>query len=344
MRNEADWSRRSLLAILATTALTACGGCGGNEGTAPAAPGTATPPAWSGPGTNGPGANGPTTASPLSPGPRPAPGSPPPAAASSGATAGGSPGCGLAAKTGIVAKNVPIMGRTRAYATFVPEGYDPRHPYPVVFVLHGGGGNAAGARAQFDLERISAGKAILVYPDAVNGNWDLDAPTGKNADVALFDAALAQTQSTTCVDLQRVFVTGFSNGAYMANQLGCRRGDRIRAIASHAGGGPYENAGTYDEQGHLVCAGRPVAALIVHGSRDGTVAPSEGDKSLEHWSFANRCNGGQTSANGLPKNCTRAACDRPVAVCKVPGLGHSVWSEGRDVTWSFFTSLDGPAR
>ena len=32
--------------------------------------------------------------------------------------------------------------------------------------------------------------------------------------------------------------------------------------------------------------------MVVHGDRDGTVATTEGDASLAHWRFANRCNGG----------------------------------------------------
>ena len=252
----------------------------------------------------------------------------------------GSPGCGKApAHRGAVAgQHVTAYGRDRTYTLVVPEGYAPQTPYPLVFVLHGGGGSAAGARTQTDLEKLSGGRAVFVYPDAVGGNWDLDAPASSNSDVALFDAISLLTYNALCIDSRRVFVTGFSNGAYMANQLACRRGERIRGIVTHAGGGPYENQGTYDAQGNLVCPGKAVAALVVHGNSDGTVAPAEGQKSIDHWSQANRCGSGTTSTL-VPPCVAFQGCFQPVGVCRIPGLGHGLWKEAGKVTWSFFDSL-----
>lgn len=261
---------------------------------------------------------------------------PQPASGSSGAQAPtGSPACGKpGAKTGVLQQRVPVFGKTRSYTLVVPPSYQPAMSYPLVYVLHGHGGSGAQARRAIDLESAAAGRAIFVYPDGHGGGWDLDSPASKNADVALFDATLAVTQSNYCVDLHRVFVAGFSNGAYMANQLGCRRGDRIRAVASHAGGGPYETAGEYDATGHLICKGKPVASLVVHGMSDGTVALSEGQKSIDHWSYSNHC-GGSTPTS--PSGCVAyQGCSSPVTACKVPGLGHSLWAQAKNVTWSFF--------
>ena len=231
-------------------------------------------------------------------------------------------------------RRVPVFGKSRSYTLVVPANYAPTTSYPLVYVLHGHGGNGAQARAAFDIEQVADGRAIFVYPDGIGGGWDLDSPASKNADVALFDAALAVTQGNYCIDLHRVFVTGFSNGAYMANQLGCRRGDRIRAVASHAGGGPYETIGDYDEHGHLLCKDKPVASLVVHGMSDGTVAPSEGQKSLDHWTDANHCAGGAPTS---PPGCVAyQGCASQVVACKVPGLGHGLWPQAKLVTWAFF--------
>ena len=250
----------------------------------------------------------------------------------------GSPGCGKAARAGASAQHVSALGNNRAFTLVVPEGYSPQLPYPIVFVLHGGGGSAAGARSQTDLEKVAGGRALFVYPEAVGGTWNLDAPTSSNGDVALFDAILLFAHNALCVDARRVFVTGFSNGAYMANQLACKRGERIRAVVTHAGGGPYETAGTYDASGHLVCPGKAVASLVVHGSSDGTVPPTEGQKSLDHWSYANRCSAGTTSTLVSPCLALQG-CFQPVAACNIPGLGHGLWSQAGRVTWTFFDGL-----
>jgi polyhydroxybutyrate depolymerase len=229
---------------------------------------------------------------------------------------------------------VPVFGKNRTYTLVVPPGYSPATSLPLVFVLHGNGGSGSQVRTAFDLEGAAQGRAIFAYPDAAHGGWDLDAPASKNPDVALFDAILAVTQASFCVDLRRVFVTGFSNGAYMANQLGCRRGDRVRAVASHSGGGPYEATGTYDGEGNLVCKGKPVASLVIHGGSDGTVAPAEGQKSIDHWTHANHCG---RSAPSSPAGCVAfEGCANPVVACKVPGLGHAVWPPARKLVWSFF--------
>lgn len=277
-----------------------------------------------------------TGAFPASPPPR----APEPASSPPGPAAGtGSPGCGRApAHAGASTQHVKALGRDRAFTLVVPDGYSPETRYPLVFVLHGGGGNAAAARTQTDLEKVAGGRALFVYPDA-GGTWNLDAPTSSNGDVALFDAILLVAHNTLCVDPRRVFVTGFSNGAYMANQLACKRGERIRAVATHSGGGPYETSGSYDATGHLTCPGKAVASLVVHGASDGTVPFSEGQKSIDHWSYANRCGSGTTSTALAPPCVALEGCFQPVAVCRVPGLGHGLWSQAGKVTWSFFDAL-----
>lgn len=267
-------------------------------------------------------------APPTTPTAQPTPGTSPPPST-------GSPACDKpVGKTGVLAQRVPVFGKTRSYTLVVPPSLAAGISYPLVYVLHGHGGSGAQARTTLDLESVAGGRAIFVYPDGLSGGWDLDSPASKNADVALFDATLTITQSNYCVDLHRVFVTGFSNGAYMANQLGCRRGDRIRAVASHAGGGPYEMAGEYDEQGNLLCKGKPVGSLVVHGAADHTVEPTEGQKSIDHWTHANRCSG--SAPTSLQGCMLHQGCANPVMSCKVPGLGHSVWPQAKQLTWSFF--------
>ncbi|MBX3230038.1 MAG: hypothetical protein KIT84_25610 [Labilithrix sp.] len=239
------------------------------------------------------------------------------------------------APKGTFKRTVNVFGKSRSYTLVVPPGYAAGTSHPLIYVLHGHGGTGAQARSSFDLEGASGGKAVFVYPDGIGGGWDLDSPTPKNGDVALFDATLAIVQSDYCVDLHRVFIAGFSNGAYMANQLACRRAERVRAVATHSGGGPYENGpdAKYDDRGALVCSGKPVGSLVIHGAADGTVAPAEGQKSVTHWTAANRC-GATPAKNGA---CAAySGCVNPVVACKVPGLGHALWPEAKARVWAFF--------
>jgi len=305
----------SILPVVAVASLACLAACG-------PAPGSSAPPRPSVPPPGG------TAAPTVAAGP-----------SSAGPATAGSPGCGNPVSVGVAAmQGVVLAGRVRQYTVVVPAGYAPYTPYPLVVVLHGGGGSGAAVRAQTDLERVAGGRAIFVYPDAINGNWDLDSKAEVNPDVALFDSILFTAHNTLCTDARRVFVTGFSNGAYMANQLGCRRGERIRGIVSHAGGGPYEMNGSYDAQGRLVCPGKAVAALVVHGQVDGVVLPAEGQKSLDHWSQANRCSSSIAGA-WIPPCTAQQGCFQPVGSCRIPGLGHGTWKEAGKVTWAFFEGL-----
>lgn len=315
-----SWSRRASAALLAVSALSCTPESAQQSRGGPGGP-SAYPPPYAAGGYAPQGGGGWQSAPPLA-----APASP------------ASPGCGRPpAHAGAATARVKALGRDRSYILVVPEGYAPQTPYPVVLMLHGSGGNAAGARAQTDIEKVAGGRAIFIYPDGTGG-WDLDSPTGSNRDVALFDAVLLAAHNTLCVDTRRVFVSGFSNGAYMANQLACRRGERIRGVVTHAGGGPYEMKGAYDGTGHLVCPGKAVASLVVHGLSDNVVNPGEGQKSLDHWTYANRC-GGATVGAWLPPCVVHQGCFQPVGSCRIPGLGHGLWNQAGKVTWAFFDSL-----
>lgn len=246
------------------------------------------------------------------------------------------PGCGASNASGVQNLSVDVAGKARAFIVSVPKGN--ARAWPVVFVFHGGGGTAAGVRDYFGFSSIAEDKAIFVYPTGLRGQWDLDTPAAKNADVAFFDAMLEKLVATQCVDTSRVFATGNSMGGYFANQLGCRRGDALRAIAPHAGGGPYENDDGYDDQGHLKCVGKPVATMVFHGLADTNVDPKEGQLSVDYWAYANKC--ARTTKDFAPSPCVAYdGCVRPVVSCRIPGLGHKIWSEGPKATWNFFASF-----
>jgi polyhydroxybutyrate depolymerase len=54
-------------------------------------------------------------------------------------------------------------------------------------------------------------------------------------DIGFITAMLDEIESTVCVDLDRVFATGMSNGAMFTHRLGCDLSDRFAAIAPVGG-------------------------------------------------------------------------------------------------------------
>ncbi len=255
------------------------------------------------------------------------------------APANGSAGCLREAVRGVT-EGVALIagGRRRTYVLSVPPAYDAAKAYPLVFVFHSGGRSGASARDYFALAGIAESEAVVVYPDGLSGEWDLESPAAENPDVALFDAILVAAEAALCVDAQRVFATGSSMGAYFVNQLGCRRGSKLRAIAPHAGGGPYDVASAYDDEGHLRCAESPVAAMIFHGEKDTSVSLDDGKASRDHWAWANGCKGAPAATE--PSPCVAyAGCARPVLWCQIPGGTHRIWADGPKATWQFFKSF-----
>ena len=317
---------RALPLALTLLAVTACELRDSAPPTQPSAP--AAPPPYAG--------------GPLPPPPMPAPGPTVAPTPTPGPATMPSPGCAQVApgKGLLRGLRVNVGGEARSFDLLIPGSYDNRRAYALVFLFHGSGGSPANARAALPLETVDGDAAILAYPQGRQGSWDLGTQASRNPDVAFFDALVADLTSRYCVDTTRIFAAGFSMGGYMANQLACRRGPRLRAVASHGGGGPYEDQGRYDDQGNLICdGGRPsVPVLVVHGQADGEVAPSEGMNSVKHWTHANRCQGGPQSW-GPPPCAAMTGCAQPLVSCFVPGLGHRTWQRAAEVTWAFFGSL-----
>lgn len=252
--------------------------------------------------------------------------------ATTGAAAGG---CGQdPGFRGATTETLTIAGAERDYILVLPAGYEPDKAYPLVFAWHGRGSNAAQARLYFQVEEAAAGQAIFVYPNGLpladmmnQTGWDLDP---NNEDFAFFDAMLAAVEARLCVDRDRIFSTGHSFGGYMSNQLGCARGDVLRAIGEVAGGGPFS-----------ACTGQ-VAAWLAHGTLDEIVPYSQGEDSRDHWTAANNCEAQADPVDPAP--CTAfAGCDdgHPVIWCShdlAELAGHTWPSWAGAAIWGFFAA------
>ena len=138
-------------------------------------------------------------------------------------------------------------------------------------------------------------------------------------DLKLFDALVESLSKLACLDGERFVSSGFSNGAYFSNLLGCRRAGVLAAIAPVGGGGPYESCEA------------PVAAWIAHGNLDRVVSPREGRESFARWQQRNGCQPVEEIRDG----CTQALdCSRDLTFCDFRG-GHS-WPRSLMPRWRSF--------
>lgn len=225
--------------------------------------------------------------------------------------ASGSQGCGTASADPTaqwVAKTADVSGVTRDYFVRLPAGYDETRAYPVIYQFHGCSSSAQKENNNVPVEQSSGPDAIIVRGRAVDDCWDA---SKSSPDVLFFDAMVAATEAAYCADTSRRFVAGYSSGAFMTHLLSCVRGDKIRGVASIAGG-----------QGGSQCTGK-VAALLIHDENDTTVQISASEAARDRYLSENGC--GDTTAPFDPSPCVAYdGCDPalPVVWCQTSGKNH----------------------
>lgn len=249
-------------------------------------------------------------------------------------------------------------GYERVYRVYAPANLDKAKKYPLLFVLHGGGGSGRSMKrlARGSFERLAdAGGALLAYPDGLDGHWnDYRGDESRKAqrenvdDAAFLSAAAGEIIKIYQADPARVYAAGISNGAMMSYALACRAADRFAAVAPVAGAMPERLAPDCKP-------GRPVPVLIMNGTEDKLVHWEGGhvtgpfgrkklgrvlsaERSRDFWLSNNSCDPAKKAESVLnadPKDGTSvmrevyAACAAGAAVefLRIDGGGHT-WPGG----------------
>ena len=133
-------------------------------------------------------------------------------------------------------------GAARTFQLYVPSSYQKGKPTPLLLALHGRPGNA---RRMADLtsfnSRAERHGFIAVYPQGLHQYWNYlhgilgyrQQPNDSDFLLKVVDAI----ESEYSIDDKRVYVTGISNGGFMAQRLACYAPQKIAAFASVAAGG-----------------------------------------------------------------------------------------------------------
>lgn len=232
---------------------------------------------------------------------------------------------------------IRTLGRQRSYALVEPAIVEPERRYPLILVFHGDGGDAMGFHDAWPFERVTGKNAFLAYPEGIGRTWDLET-TKNNQDEQFAVTLVDEIASRHPIDRERVFATGYSSGGFMANVLACHRPGLLRAIASNAGGAPYNQLERWDN-GYPKCPGqKAVAMLALHGERDSGVTLDSGRFSAEYWGYVNGCKTDEMETTGYSECRLYRGCpaSKAVGFCSIPTLGHWVWEEAAQASWTFF--------
>ncbi|PWI20338.1 cellulose-binding protein [Streptomyces sp. Act143] len=201
------------------------------------------------------------------------------------AAAAPSTGCGKAPTLTSGTHTITSGGKNRSFILKIPDGYDPGHPYRLVFGFHWLGGTSTdvatgrtvetGTWAYYGLQRLAGTSTVFVAPQGLNNGW----ANNGGEDVAFVDDMLRRIESDLCVDTTQRFALGFSYGAAMSYSLACSRATVFRAVAVQSGG---QLSG---------CSGgtQPIAYLGVHGLRDNVLSISGGRALRDRFVKNNGC-------------------------------------------------------
>ncbi|MDB4982808.1 MAG: alpha/beta-Hydrolase, partial [Myxococcales bacterium] len=175
-----------------------------------------------------------------------------------------------------ISQHPPNTGTTynwthRNYFLRLPTGYDITKPYPVTIGMSGcGGSETVGSEGGYAPLGTGSGETqaiqlSLSYVLSTAANVDCNGAVFaddfvNSPDPQYLEAVVKDIEAKYCVDRAKVFLSGYSSGAFEAITLGCTDSDILRSYAIQIGGGLRLH--------HPTCKAHPIAALYVVGLQD----------------------------------------------------------------------------
>jgi polyhydroxybutyrate depolymerase len=201
-------------------------------------------------------------------------------------------------------QTMDVNGVKRIYRLHIPRGYDGATPLPLVFALHGRGGNGIGIEngsgwgTKADKEHF-----VAVFPNALGQpqTWNSGLNpelTGKAEDVEFIRELMDKLESTLNIDRRRIYCCGMSSGAIMTGRLGGELSDRFAALGIASG---TVGAKQSDGSERLIPKpANPIPVIAFHGKQDAVVLFNGGGplancfpvaRSMAFWTKADGCSG-----------------------------------------------------
>lgn len=202
----------------------------------------------------------------------------------------------------------------RLYTVYVPGGYTPGAPVPLVVMLHGCTQTARSFSNATKMNDFAEAQTfIAMYPQqSLRANpsrcWNWFDPVSQvrdSGEPAEIIGMIDQVKAAYTIDNGRVYLAGFSSGAAMTSILGATYPDVFAGIAVHSGleykagtdlisatmamlfGGPdpdQQGTAAYAAMGNFA---RRVPTIVFHGTQDFSVNPINGNQVLTQWAQTN---------------------------------------------------------
>jgi polyhydroxybutyrate depolymerase len=165
--------------------------------------------------------------------------------------------------------DVAVGGRSRSFILHVPPQPATAHR-PLILVFHGAEDSDVSTVQGTDFEQVADTHGEVVaflqgYEDTWNeGAGHTPAEQAHVNDVAFTAAAISKIETLVTFDHQRIVAAGFSNGALMVEDLGCRLAGELSLIVPVEGELPASVSATCDPA-------RPISVYEIHATADGVI-------------------------------------------------------------------------
>jgi polyhydroxybutyrate depolymerase len=228
----------------------------------------------------------------------------------------------------------------RSYILYMPASVNWSQPVSLVFVFHGGTGNAESAIYMSGFHEVADQNGfIVVYPNGTgrlsdnklltwNGGTCCGYAQEKNVDdVGFARAIVTDLQSLANIDAKRIYATGMSNGGILTQRLACEATDVFAAVAPVAGTLNFPQCNP----------SQPISVIEFHGTGDQHIPydGGTGPESLVNVDFASVQGsvGFWTSFNGCASQSQTNSFD---------DIQHEVWTGCRASTSvELYTVING---
>lgn len=232
------------------------------------------------------------------------------------------------ATTCAVADEIKVGNATRSMIVHAPAGIATGRP--LVISLHGMNQSASYQQSNTHWDAVAdTAKFVVVYPSSVGTTWDISG----TSDLNFIQAIITHMNERYGIDLNRVYLSGFSMGGMMTYHAMNNIADQIAAF------GPVSGYMSTDTK-----SSRPVPLLHVHGTNDDVVPYGPGNSGatgawfpgalsiVEGWAQHNQCQLTPATTTPYPegKNNTNSKqmfsdCDNGVEVGLISIIGKGHW-------------------
>jgi len=174
-------------------------------------------------------------------------------------------------------KTLSVDGLEREFLIRLPKNYTSAKQLPVIFALHGGGGNYKNTMSLYNFTDVADTYGyIIVAPNAINKSWSMKGISsrvkGNRQDIddvhfisVLIDTVVKYYKG----DEKRVFCTGISRGGIFSLYLAGELSKRITAIAPVCASIPTTVANNYTYT-------HPTPVLLINGTADPLISYTGG--------------------------------------------------------------------